>query len=35
MPIEFTVVGEHREDLSQYVVIGTDGHYYEYEPARE
>jgi hypothetical protein len=32
---EFTVVGEHREDKSQFLVIGADGQYYEYNPARE
>jgi hypothetical protein len=35
MTIEFTVVGEHREDPSQFLVIGTDGQYYGYDPARE
>lgn len=32
---EFTVVGERREDKSQFLVIDTDGQYYEYDPARE
>ena len=35
MTIEFTVVGEHREDPSQFLVIGTDGQYYGYDPSRE
>ena len=35
MTIEFTVVGEHREDPSQFLVIDADGHYYEYDPGRE
>jgi hypothetical protein len=32
---EFTVVGEHKEDKAQFLVLGADGHYYEYDPARE
>ena len=35
MTIEFTVVGENREEPSQFLVIGADGHYYGYDPARE
>lgn len=35
MPYEFTVVGENREDESDLLVLGTDGKYYEYDPARE
>lgn len=35
MPNEFTVVGENRDDESELLVLGTDGKYYEYDPARE
>jgi hypothetical protein len=35
MTIESTVVGEHREDPSRFLVIGTDGQYYGYDPSRE
>ncbi|MGD9713791.1 MAG: hypothetical protein AB7V46_17275 [Thermomicrobiales bacterium] len=35
MQIEFTVVGEHREEPSRFLVVGADGDYYEYDPARE
>lgn len=35
MPNEFTVVGENRDDESQLLVMGTDGIYYGYQPARE
>ncbi|HYH13361.1 MAG TPA: hypothetical protein VD789_13470 [Thermomicrobiales bacterium] len=35
MPNEFTVVGENRDDESQLLVVGTDGLYYGYQPARE
>jgi hypothetical protein len=35
MPIEFTVVGEHRDDQSQLLVMGTDGKYYGYAAARD
>jgi len=35
MPNEFTVVGEHRDDETQLLVVGTDGMYYGYQPARE
>ena len=35
MPNEFTVVGEHRDDASELLVLGADGQYYEYDPARE
>ncbi|HEV2126682.1 MAG TPA: hypothetical protein VGW38_28310 [Chloroflexota bacterium] len=35
MPNEFTVVGENRNDETELLVLGTDGQYYEYDPARE
>ena len=35
MPNEFTVVGEHRDDTSHLLVLGADGNYYRYQPARE
>lgn len=35
MPTEYTVVGEHREDATQLLVMGEDGRYYSYVPARE
>lgn len=35
MPNEFTVVGESRDDETQLLVVGTDGMYYGYHPARE
>jgi 6-phosphogluconolactonase/glucosamine-6-phosphate isomerase/deaminase len=35
MPYEFTVIGEHRNDEYQLLVLGTDGHFYDYDPARE
>lgn len=35
MPAEYTVIGEHRDDESQLLVMGTDGRYYSYAPARE
>ena len=35
MPNEFTVVGENKDDESELLVLGTDGRYYEYDPARE
>ncbi len=35
MPTEYTVVGENREDESQLLVMGEDGNYYSYVPARE
>ena len=35
MPNEFTVIGEHKEDKTQLLVVGADGEYYGYFPARE
>jgi hypothetical protein len=35
MPTEYTVVGEHREDESQLLVVGADERYYSYTPARD
>jgi hypothetical protein len=35
MPIEFTVVGEHRNDQTQLLVMGADGKYYGYTAARD
>ena len=35
MPNEFTVVGENKSDEAELLVQGTDGKYYEYDPARE
>lgn len=35
MPNEFTVVGEHRDDTTQLLVLGTDGNYYRYQPAQD
>jgi hypothetical protein len=35
MPNEFLVVGEHREDKSQFLLLGADGAYYGYDPASE
>lgn len=35
MPNEFTVVGENRDGESELLVLGSDGRYYEYDPARE
>ncbi|HEV2126871.1 MAG TPA: hypothetical protein VGW38_29320 [Chloroflexota bacterium] len=35
MPNEFTVVGENKDDASELLVMGADGKYYEYNPARE
>lgn len=35
MPNEFIVVGEHREDDQELLVLGADGRYYEYDPVRE
>lgn len=35
MPNEFAVVGEHRDDAMQLLVIGSDGRYYDYDPSRE
>lgn len=30
----FTVVGEHQVDTTRLLVLGADGHYYEYRPTR-
>jgi hypothetical protein len=35
MPTEFTVIGEHREDETQLLVVGADERLYSYIPARE
>ncbi len=35
MPNEFSLVGEHRDDTTQLLVMGTDGRYYRYFPERE
>jgi hypothetical protein len=35
MPNEFTVVGEHRDDRTQLLVLGADGQYYRYLPAQD
>jgi hypothetical protein len=35
MPNEFMVVGEHKDDESELLVKGADGHYYEYDPSHE
>lgn len=35
MPTEFTVIGEHKEDKTQLLVLGADGEYYGYFPERE
>lgn len=35
MPNEFTVVGEHKEDESELLVMGADGKYYEYDLHRD
>lgn len=35
MPNEFTVVGEHKEDPLQLLVLGADGGYYGYRLAQE
>ena len=35
MPNEFTVVGEHRDDSTQLLVLGADGQYYRYLLAQE
>jgi hypothetical protein len=35
MPVEFMIVGEHREDPAHLLVRGTDGAYYDYDPAHE
>ena len=35
MPNEFTVVGEHKEDESELLVVGADGKYYECDLYRD
>ncbi len=35
MPNEFFVVGENRDDVTELLLLGTDGRYYEYHPAHE
>ena len=35
MPIEFTVVGEHRDDDTHLLVVGADGKYYDYAAGRD
>lgn len=35
MTNEFTVVGEHKEDDLELLVLGADGNYYGYRPAQE
>lgn len=35
MTNEFTFVGENRDDDTQFLVLGDDGRYYEYNPLRE
>ena len=35
MPIEYTVVGEHRDDETQLLVVGADGKYYGYAAAHD
>lgn len=35
MTNEFTVVGEHRDDELELLVLGSDGAYYGYRPAQE
>jgi hypothetical protein len=35
MPYEFTLIGEHTIHSYRLLVLGTDGEYYEYDPARE
>lgn len=35
MPNEFMVVGEHKEDESELLVMGADGKYYEYDLQRD
>ena len=35
MTNEFTVVGEHRDDELELLVLGADGSYYGYRPAQE
>lgn len=35
MPYEFTLVGEHSAYEDRLLVLGADGQYYQYHPARE
>lgn len=35
MPYEFTLIGEHTAYDDLLLVLGADGHYYQYHPARE
>jgi len=35
MPNEFTVVGEHKDNPLELLVLGADGGYYGYDPAHE
>lgn len=35
MPTEFTVVGEHRDDPTEFLVVGADGTTYAYLPDQE
>lgn len=35
MTNEFTVVGEHRDDATQLLVVGADGKYYGYAATRD
>lgn len=35
MPVEFEIVGEHLKNPAHLLVIGADGAYYHYDPARE
>lgn len=35
MTNEFTFVGENKDDDKQFLVLGDDGRYYEYDPLRE
>ncbi len=35
MPTEYTVIGEHREEDTQLLVVGADERLYSYIPARE
>lgn len=35
MTNEFTVVGEHKENELELLVLGADGGYYEYDPLHE
>lgn len=35
MTIEFTVVGEHKENELHLLVLGADGGYYDYDPIHD